>query len=120
MAIYQYTLRADTKVVDGIEIGRYGYAYKESSSLRKFPGSSATAAIESKGEDAAHRHRHVRHFIMADSFKTAADDSYAVIEIDREPSAVRSGFGMEPKIVGYLKRSGRNYYLTSMSSLKAA
>ncbi len=103
MGMYWYTLRAETKTIDGIVIGRYSYAYKES--WDNFPGSSSKTArlAETHAENAKYDNRDVRHFIMADSFATACQDGYYVFRIDYEPS----GHVVEipnATVVGYLRK----------------
>jgi hypothetical protein len=111
MAIYWDTIRSETKVVDGIEIGRYAYAYKESSSQRNYPGGPGrrVSLAESHASDAQHRNMKVRHFVCADSFKTATEDGYWVWQIDRDPPLSLCSIPKDALIVGYLRKEGGRF-----------
>lgn len=81
MGMYEYTLRADTKVVDGIEIGHYGYAYKHGwdyhadspiPSVRR--SIRAQYAAAEKAKDKLDR-AGVRHVVQATKWSWAEDSA---------------------------------------------
>jgi hypothetical protein len=109
VAIYQSSLRSQTKIIDGIEIGRYSHAYKESFSANNYPGGRGRLArhAEAIGEAALEKNFRVRHFIEADSFATATQDGYYVFEIDREPPVTTSD--LKGTVVGRLRKVGGRF-----------
>lgn len=122
MAIYWNTIRSETKVIDGIEIGRYSYAYKESWSYNNYPGGRGqrVRAAESRAEDALHKNRNVRHFVFADSFADATEDGYSVWRINREPSLSISTIPNDAVMVGYLRKEGRRFVFRRYEEKAAA
>jgi hypothetical protein len=123
MATYWDTLRSETKIIDGVEIGRYSYAYKESSSDRNYPGGPGrrVSAAESLASDAQYKNKKVRHFICADTFATAADEEgYWVWQIDRDPPMTLCEIPKDALIVGYLRREGRRFVFRRIEARKAS
>ena len=109
MAIYHNTIRSETKVIDGLEIGRYTYAYKESWSSGNYPGGRGrrVSLAEMHATNAAYKNRHVRHFIMADSFSEATQEGYYVFRVDREPAI--SCAEIKGEVVGRLRKEGNRF-----------
>ncbi len=122
MAMYWDTIRSETKVIDGVEIGRYSYAYKESSSDRNYPGGPGrrVSAAESLASNAQYKNRKVRHFVCADSFATATEDGYWVWQIDRDPPLTLSSIPKDAVIVGYLRKEGGRYVFRRCEARKAS
>ncbi len=122
MAMYWDTIRCETKIIDGIEIGRYSYAYKESSSQRNYPGGAGrrVRAAESRAEDAVYKNRKVRHFVCADSFATATEDGYWVWQIDRDPAMSICAIPKDALIVGYLRKEGGRFVFRRCEARKAS
>lgn len=109
MAIYHSSLRSQTKIIDGVEIGRYSHAYKESWSSGNYPRGRGglVRRAEAIGASALEKNAHVRHFIEADSFATATEDGYYVFEIDGEPAITTSS--LKGRIVGRLRKVGGRF-----------
>lgn len=122
MAIYWNTLRSDTKTLDGVVIGRYGYAFKESSSSGDMPGGSGRRcrAAESHAADARYKNRTVRHFVCAESFGEATEDGYWVWQIDRDPPLTISQIPKDALIVGYLRKEGNRFVFRRVEARKAS
>jgi acetone carboxylase gamma subunit len=107
MGIYVYTLRAETRIVDGVEIGHYGYAYK---SGWDWHADSTVGSIKrriralfAKAENAAHKNRDVRHFIAHHFAKiTEPTPVFATAKVHDVIEEEIPGV-----IVGYLRRDGR-------------
>lgn len=117
MGLYHYTLRAETKTIDGIEIGRYGFAYKERFDALSSP---RVCAMRSRGEDASFTNSKVRHFIMADSFKEACEEGYYVFQIDRCPSALVTETIRGAIVVGYIRKVGGRFVFRRQAPKMAA
>ncbi len=114
MGVYESTLRSETRVISGIEIGRFTYAYKHS--WDNMPGgrSRTVRRAEFHAETAADKNRKVRHFIMADSFDEATKEGYFVHQIDRDPPMSCSEL-RDSKVIGYIRRDGRRFVLHSLA-----
>lgn len=122
MAMYWDTIRSETKVIDGVEIGRYSYAYKESSSDRNYPGGPGrrVSAAESLAANAQYKNKTVRHFVCADTFTTATEEGYWVWQIDRDPPLTLSGIPKDALIVGYLRKEGRRFVFRRVEARRAS
>ena len=105
MGQYRYTLRAATRTISGMEIGRYGYAYKLG--FDHYPGARnrRIAAFEAQAEDAAYKNRGLRHFIVGE-FTEVAATPVPVFETE----AIVPAFTEESRcqVIGHLIREGRS------------
>jgi hypothetical protein len=102
MGVYQYTFRTETKIVDGIEIGIFKYAWKHcwGASTSRYAKIAST-----KAERARDRNANVKYAVVGD-FKYAETERLPVYETDRTEFAD----GGEPgKLVGYLTKTGRKF-----------
>lgn len=112
MGMYQYTLRAGTKTVDGVEIARYGYAYKRGWEWQpgRHDGSIGRkiAAYDAQAADAAYKNRHVTHAIVGEwSYKDGEPVPVHLVE-GGLPDQLNDHFSERRPVVGYLvKRNGR-------------
>jgi hypothetical protein len=112
MAIYENTLRAETRTIGGVEIGRFSFAYKHSWMSGNVPGGSGrrVRAAESHAVEAQDRNAHVRHFIIADSFAEATQAGYWVFRIDRDPPMSCSEL-RDATVVGQLRKERGRFVL---------
>jgi hypothetical protein len=109
VAIYHSSLRSQTKIIDGVEIGRYSHAYKESWSSNNYPRGRGglVRRAEATGAASLEKIAHVRHFIEAASFAAATEDGYYVFQIDREPAITTSD--LKGTVVGRLRKVGGRF-----------
>ena len=110
MGLYQYTLRSDTKTVEGTEIGHYQFAYKLS---YRWDDRRYDFMCDTKSRHAANAREklaHVRYFVQGEW--GYADDKEG-LPIYRAEDGPRAEFTEEmPKrwpIVGVLRRTGRKF-----------
>jgi hypothetical protein len=107
MGTYAYTLRAKTKTVADIEIGHYEYAYRCGWRCGPGCGDRVIDALCSRAEDAEHRNKHVRHFVLG-KFERASEHPKPIYRIDRAPAGLIIEEIRGSEIIGYLvKRKGR-------------
>lgn len=116
MGIYQYTLRADTKHVGGLEIAHYQFAYK----LTSWPSAEFERRMDNysrHADNARAKLGHVRHFVQGPW--DYAEDGLPVFACD----GLRSEFTEEWRdrpIVGVLRKVGRKYVLRPLEAWMVA
>jgi hypothetical protein len=127
MGTDQYTLRGESKVIDGIEIARYAHAYKHS--WDRFPGARdrKVSLTERFADDAVYKHKSVRHFIIGDHFWDCETSETPVFELRAETERLRAGYADTGKylsesarVIGYLVKSGRRYTIRPVEQKIAA
>lgn len=113
MGIYQYTLRADTKTVGGLEIAHYQFAYK----VTGWPSAAFERRMDNcsrHAENARAKLRHVRHWVQG-QWDYAADKSG--LPVYACPDGLRSEFTEEWKdrpIVGVLRKVKGRYVMAPL------
>jgi acetone carboxylase gamma subunit len=109
MGIYTLTLRAATKVIDGVEIGHYGFAFKNGwdwhydSSVGSIK--RRVRSLYAKAEAAAHKNRNVRHFIGYEFSKIAENEPAAVYATSKVHDVIVEE--IPGVLVGHIHRNGR-------------
>ena len=112
MGVYQYTLRKETKVVDGIKIGRYGYACKHTyfrhSNHDRYAKmyNRLVGSVEAAADRAFEANADLEYAAIGE-WKFASDpDGLAVIKVNTPSFADDTA---RNEIVGYLKKEGRKF-----------
>ena len=126
MGLYQYTMRKDTIVVGGVQIGRFGYAYKigrdwmpggVTSQYNPKTGRSKINRAVILFQKAADRARasfpDVEYVVVANAFSNASNSSEGlpVYRVDKNDTQFTEELG---KPVGYLTRVGRSYQYSAL------
>ena len=124
MGLYWYTMRKQTKVVDGtvawmkgfiksdVELARFAYAYKDFGMASSWGVPAAWKRLAGRAHAAADRafeaNPDVEYYIMGDSFKEAAEQHYPVFKMKEKMGAFLEE--TSDPVVGYLNKVGRGKY----------
>lgn len=118
MGVYCYTRRKDKISVHGMDIVRFAYAYKE------HWGSSSSRTVNrlhTLAEKAYDTTSECKFAVAADGFAKAKEYSLPIYQLSNqgitsfleEPKCLNEETNKwEPKVVGYLRKIGRDYYIT--------
>ncbi len=106
MGVYVYTRRNDVKTVDGVDIVRFGYAYK-SHFWEKL--SRTASRLESMGETAAYKTRHVQYAVFGEWKYAAEEMGLAIFEVTDRTSSIIDDAKRE--YIGFLKRQGHKWWI---------
>ena len=112
MGVYQYTLRKDTKIVDGVKIGRYAYGYKHSyfrhynqdryaKMYNRLVGSVEAAAVRAFEENPD-----LEYAVIGDWKYASEGEGLTVIKVKNASFADDTA---KHEFVGYLKKDGRKF-----------
>jgi hypothetical protein len=111
VGIYVYTLRAETRNIDGREIGTMKFAYKIHNYWRGDPGygsyTRSIAVFHALAEKARWKNRDLTLVILGD-FKNAERERLPVHEISTRRSDWADTDTLGP-IVGHVEKVGRGY-----------
>jgi hypothetical protein len=118
MGVYRYTLRKETKVIDGLVIGRFGFAYKESFWSEGGAYKRRVAQALAAAERARYDLPDLRYAIMGE-FKDCADQPYAVFDCDTKTESF-SDTKTPGVVVGHIRKVGRKYVFTPLQAKLAA
>lgn len=111
MGVYCYTLRKDTKIVEGLKIARYGYAYKD-----RFWADGAfnrlTARAHSFAESAQYALKDSVDGVIIGEWEYAKNDKLPIMKVKDLPSChvdCNSFNRGDYEIIGYLVKVGRKF-----------
>ncbi len=104
MGVYCYTLRKQTRQIDGVTIGRTAYAYKDHWDAYRSP---FVARQHAAAERARNANPKLTRVIMGD-WKYAATEPLPVFEISEGLTAFMDHKSPGP-VVGYVTKSGGRY-----------
>lgn len=111
MGTYVYTRRKDVKKVDGIEIVRFGYAYKPSTRFFNNPRHEATCdRLVAAGERAAEATSHVKYGVRGDKWKYAGD-KYGMPIFKLAENEAAHFDDVKREYVGILRKKGNKFYV---------
>ena len=124
MGIYVYTMRKDSVVVDGIHIGRFGFAYKMGRDWQ--PGGQTTDYVKDRDgyykrkmnrtvclkEAHAARARdalpHIRYITACDKFSDIGEKPYPIYKVHTDSTY----FVEEAECVGHIWRNGKDLMIS--------
>lgn len=111
MGTYVYTRRKDVKAVDGIEIVRFGYAYKPSGRFFSNPRTEAVCErLIAAGERAADATSHVKYGVRGDKWKYAGD-KYGMPIFKLAENEAAHFDDVTREYVGTLRKVGKKFYV---------
>jgi len=112
MGVYQYTLRKDTKIVDGVKIGRYAYGYKHSY-FRHYNQdryakmySRLVGSVEAAADRAFEANADLEYAVIGDWKYASEGEGLTVIKVKNASFADDTA---KHEFVGYLKKDGRKF-----------
>jgi len=109
MGVYQYTLRKDTKTVEGMKIGRYAYAYKHSNRAYECkPYRQRVNITEAAGERAAEALPDLEYAIMGEWKHAVHPYDVAVIKLKKVVPSFADTI-IPGEVVGYIYKVGRKF-----------
>lgn len=112
MGVYQYTLRKETKTVDGVKIGRYGYAYKHSYFRHYNQDRYATmynrlvGSVEAAADRAFEANADLEYAAIGEWKYANEGEGLTVIKVKNASFADDTS---KHEVVGYLKKEGRKF-----------
>lgn len=113
MGTYCYTLRTQTKTVDGMTIGRLSYAYKYSFWRESGAYRRRVAIMESHADNARYKNPDLEYVILGE-FSNAEKEKIPVFKIPKT-LITHMDSSVPGTLVGYLSKHGRKYIFENYS-----
>jgi hypothetical protein len=130
MGVYQYTMRKDSREVDGIKIGRFEFAYKLGRDWEpggrtdmykngKFVKNRVVLSLEAKARSAREALADVRYVVVSNDFNDAAKYDLPVYEVGRVMYQFTEELDSKD-LVGVLRKVGRVFKFIPAAEQQAA